>query len=320
MSKRTDLATAVTISSTYAGEFSGKYISAALLTASTLDAGAVTIMPNIKFKQVIQKVETGDLITDGTCDFVASSSVTLSEVILQPEEFQVNLQLCKSDFINTWDAIQMGYSAFNNNGLPTSFSDYLIGYVAGKVAAANEINLWTGNLGGAQAGEYNGFETLAAADATVLDVAGAVPLTAANIIDEMQKVVDLIPNALYGKEDLTLYISNKAQKLYVRALGGFSVAATSNAGSDNRGTQWYDNGGLTFGGVPIFVARGMSDNSMIAAEKSNLFFGTGLMSDYNEVRTIDQTPITGSQNVRIIMRFTAAAQIGVGANVVYYAG
>ena len=289
MSKRTDLATAVTISSTYAGEFSGKYISAALLTASTLDAGAVTIMPNIKFKQVIQKVETGDLITDGTCDFVASSSVTLSEVILQPEEFQVNLQLCKSDFINTWDAIQMGYSAYNNNGLPTSFSDYLIGYVAGKVAAANEINLWTGNLGGAQAGEYNGFETLAAADATVLDVAGAVPLTAANIIDEMQKVVDLIPNALYGKEDLTLYISNKAQKLYVRALGGFSVAATSNAGSDNRGTQWYDNGGLTFGGVPIFVARGMSDNSMIAAEKSNLFFGTGLMSDYNEVRTIDHS-------------------------------
>ena len=320
MSKRTDLATAVTISSTYAGEFSGKYISAALLTASTLDAGAVTIMPNIKFKQVIQKVETGDLITDGTCDFVASSSVTLSEVILQPEEFQVNLQLCKSDFLSTWDAIQMGYSAFNNNGLPTSFSDYLIGYVASKVAAANEINLWTGNLGGAQAGEYNGFETLAAADATVLDVAGAVPLTAANIIDEMQKVVDLIPNALYGKEDLTLYISNKAQKLYVRALGGFSVAATSNAGSDNRGTQWYDNGSLTFGGVPVFVARGMSDNTMIAAEKSNLFFGTGLMSDYNEVRTIDQTPITGSQNVRIIMRFTAAAQIGVGANVVYYAG
>ena len=320
MSNRTDLATAVNITSSYAGEFSGKYISAALLTASTLDANAVTIMPNIKFKQVIQKVETGDLITDGTCDFVASSSVTLSEVILQPLEFQVNLQLCKSDFLSTWDAIQMGYSAFNNNGLPTSFSDYLIGYVAGKVAAQNEINLWTGNLGGAQAGEFDGFETLAAADASVLDVAGAVPLTATNIIDEMQKVVDLIPNTLYGKEDLTLYISNKAQKLYVRALGGFAVAATSNAGSDNRGTQWYDNGGLTFGGVPVFVARGMSDNSMIAAEKSNLFFGTGLMSDYNEVRTIDQTPITGSQNVRILMRFTAGAAVGIGANVVYYAG
>jgi hypothetical protein len=319
MSKRTDLATTVNITSSYAGEFSSKYISASLLSASTIDNGGVTVMPNIKYKQVIQKVETGDLIADGTCDFAASSSVTLSEVILQPEEFQVNLQLCKSDFINTWDAIQMGYSAFNNNGLPTSFSDYLIGYVASKVAAANEINIWTGNLGGAQAGEFNGFETLAAADATVIDVPAPVALTAANIIDKMQEVVDLIPNALYGKEDLKLYISNKAQKLYVRALGGFT-ATIGAAGTDNRGTQWFNNSSLSFGGIPVFVASGMSDNTMIAAETSNLFFGTGLLSDYNEVRTIDQTPITGSQNVRIIMRFTAAVQIGVGADLVYYAG
>lgn len=319
MSKRTDLATTVSISSSYAGEFSGKYISAALLTSSTIDDGGVTVMPNVKFKQVIQKVETGDLIADGTCDFAASSSVTLSEVVLQPEEFQVNLNLCKSDFLNTWDAIQMGYSAFNNNGLPTSFSEYLIGYVASKVAAQNEINLWTGNLGGAQAGEYNGIETLAAADASVIDVATPIALTAANIIDEMQRVVDAIPNALYGKEDLKLYVSNKAAKLYIRALGGFT-ATIGAAGSDSKGTQWYNNGSLSFGGIPIFVARGMSDNTMIAAESSNLFFGTGLLSDYNEVRVIDQTPIDGSQNVRIVMRFTAAVQIGVGADVVYYAG
>jgi len=319
MSKRTDLATTVTISSSYAGSFSSKYVSAALLSSSTIDDGGVTVMPNIKYKQVIQKVETGDLIADGTCDFAASSSVTLSEVILQPEEFQVNLNLCKSDFINTWDSIQMGYSAFNNNGLPTSFADYLIGYVASKVAAQNEINIWTGNLGGAQAGEYNGYETLAAADPSVIDVAGAVPLTAVNIIDQMQSTVDSIPNTLFGKEDLKLYVSNKAAKLYIRALGGFT-ATIGAAGSDNRGTQWYDNGSLSFGGIPIFVARGMSDNTMIAAETSNLFFGTGLLSDYNEVRTIDQTPIDGSQNVRIILRFTASVAIGVGADLVYYAG
>ena len=330
MSKRTDLATTVNITSSYAGEFSSKYISASLLSASTIDNGGVTVMPNIKYKQVIQKVETGDLIADGTCDFTASSSVTLSEVVLTPEEFAVQLNLCKSDFINTWDSIQMGYSAFNNNGLPTSFADYLIGYVAAKVAAQNEINIWTGNLGGAQAGEYNGFETLAAADATVIDVAGAAALTAVNIIDKMQDTVDAIPNTLFGKTDLKLYVSNKAAKLYIRALGGFgsqlNVAGTENvsskgaAGFENRGTQWYGGGSLSFGGIDIFVARGMSDNTMIAAETSNLFFGTGLLSDYNEVRTIDMTPMDGSQNVRIIMRFTAAAAIGVGADVVYYAG
>jgi len=320
MSNKIDLATTVNITSTYAGEFAGKYISAALLSASTIEDGGVEVMPNVKFKSVIQRIETGSLIADGTCDFSASSNVNLTEVVIQPEEFQVNLQLCKSDFINTWESIQMGYSAFNPNGLPSSFADYLVGHVASKVAAANETNIWTGNLGGAQAGEYNGLETLAAADATVLDVSSPIALTAANIIDEMQRVVDLIPNALYGKEDLKLYVSNKAAKLYIRALGGFAVAATSNAGSDNKGTQWYGGGSLSFGGIPIFVGRGMSDDTMMAAQSSNLFFATGLLNDYNEVRVIDMTPIDGSQNCRLVMRFTAAAAIGVGADVVYYAG
>jgi hypothetical protein len=177
MSNKIDLATTVNITSTYAGEFAGKYISAALLSASTIEDGGVEVMPNVKYKSVIQRIETGSLIADGTCDFTASSNVNLTEVVIQPEEFQVNLQLCKSDFINTWESIQMGYSAFNPNGLPTSFADYLVGHVASKVAAANETNIWTGNLGGAQAGEYNGLETLAAADATVLDVSLPVLLT-----------------------------------------------------------------------------------------------------------------------------------------------
>ena len=320
MSNRLDLATTVNITSTYAGEFAGKYISAALLTASTIENGGVTVMPNVKYKSVIQRIETGTLIADGTCDFTPISNVDLTEVIVQPEEFQVNLQLCKSDFINTWESYQMGFSAFNPNGLPTSFSEYLIGHIVAKVAAANESNIWTGNLGGAQAGEYNGIETLAAADATVIDVPTPVALTSANIIDKLQAVVDLIPNALYSSETLKLYISNKAAKLYVRALGGFSVAATANSGTDAKGTQWFNNGALTFGGIPIFLASGMSDDTMIAAESTNLFFATGLLSDYNECRTIDMTPIDGSQNFRFILRFTAAAAIGVGADVVYYAG
>ena len=319
MSKRIELATTVNITSTYAGEFAGKYISAALLSSSTIEDGGVVVMPNVKYKSVIQKISTGTLIADGTCDFNPSSNVDLSEVVIEPLEFQVNLQLCKSDFINTWEAATMGYSAFNPDGLPTSFADYLVGYVAAKVAAANETNIWTGNLGGAQAGEYNGLETLVAADATVIDVPAPVALTAANIIDKMQAVVDLIPNALYGKEELKLYVSNKAAKLYIRALGGFT-ATIGAQGTDNKGTQWYNNGSLSFGGIPIFVARGMSDDTMIAAESSNLFFATGLLSDYNEVRVLDMTPLDGSQNCRLIMRFTAAAAVGVGADVVYYAG
>ena len=57
---------------------------------------------------------------------------------------------------------------------------------------------------------------------------------------------------------------------------------------------------------------------MVAAEKSNLFFGTGLLSDHNEVKLIDMADLDGSQNVRVVMRFTAGVQTGIGADIVYY--
>jgi len=318
MSNRTDLATNVTITSSYAGESAQKFISAALLSATTIEAGVITVMPNVKYKSVIQRVETGsDLITAGSCDFTANSSVTLTEVIIQPSEFQVNMQLCTQTFLNSWESISMGLSAFNE--IPATFAEYLIGHVMAKVAAQTESNIWQGNLGGAQAGEFDGLVTLATADAAVLDVAGAAAggLTAANVIDEMQKAVDTIPNSLYGKEDVRLFISPENARLYVRALGGFSATIGAN-GTDNRGTQWFDNGALSFSGVPVFVARGMPSGYMMICETSNIFFGTGLLSDYNEVRTIDMAPVDGSQNFRLIARFTAAVQIGVPADVVLY--
>ena len=57
---------------------------------------------------------------------------------------------------------------------------------------------------------------------------------------------------------------------------------------------------------------------MVAAEKSNLYFGTGLLSDQNEVKVIDMADIDGSQNVRIVMRFTAGVQYGIGSDIVLY--
>jgi len=58
---------------------------------------------------------------------------------------------------------------------------------------------------------------------------------------------------------------------------------------------------------------------MILTPKSNLYFGTGLLSDFNEVRVIDESEILGSQNVRVVMRFTAGVQHVFGGDVVYYA-
>jgi hypothetical protein len=305
--------TTTSITTTYAGEFAGKYISAALLSASTIENGGIEVKPNVKYKEVIKRIATNDLVKNATCDFDATSTVTLTERILQPEEFQINLQLCKKDFRSDWEAIQMGYSTFDT--LPPSFQDFLLAHVAAKAAENNEISIWRGV--NATAGQFDGLVTLATADATVIDVVGTT-VDAGDVIAELGKVVDAIPATLYGKEDLYIYVSQNIARAYVRALGGFAASGLGANGTNAQGTQWFNNGSLSFDGVKIFVANGLANNYMMAAQKSNLYFGTGLLADHNEVKVIDMADIDGSQNVRIIMRFTAGVNYGVGSEIVLY--
>ena len=309
---------ATSITTTYAGEFAGKYISAALLSADTIEGGGITVKPNVKYKEVMKTLSTNALVKNADCDFADQSTVTLTERVLTPKEFQVNLQICRETLRSDWEAAEMGYSVFDT--LPPSFADFVIGHIAAKVAQKTEETIWQGADG--DEGEFDGFAALFAASGSgvnsVTPTTGVTAVTAANVIQEMGLVVDAIPSGVYGKEDLYLYVSQNIARAYVRALGGFGSNGLGGNGVNNGGTTWYNGGDLAFDGVKLFVCSGMPDNDMVAAQKSNLFFGTGLLSDHNEVKLIDMADLDGSQNVRVVMRFTAGVQIGIGADIVYY--
>ena len=303
------------VASTYAGEFAGKYLGAALLSASTLDAGAVTILPNIKYKATMKVGTFTNLVRSADCGFDdTTSTMNLQEKILTPTELQVNLQICKKELHDDWEAAQMGFSAFDS--LPPLFSDYVISRVAAEVANATENSIWGGAAG---EGNFDGFLTTCLGDGDVNDIT-AVAIDSTNVIAQMGSVVDsAVTNcpAILGKEDLTLYVSTNVAQAYIRALGGFT-ATIGAAGTDNKGTQWYNGGALSFEGINIFVAKGFGSNKMLLSPKSNLFFGTGLLNDRNEVKVIDMSDIDGSQNVRVVMRYTAGVQIGIGNDIVLY--
>jgi len=309
------MATTTSITSTYAGEFAGKYISAALLSGNTIANGLIEVKPNIKFKEVIKNVSIDGITANASCDFADTSTVTLTERIIEPKSLQVNLELCKTPFESDWEAVSMGYSAHDN--LPKTFSDYFIGLLSAKVAEKTEQDIWAGSAG---AGAFDGFETLLAADASLPSgqeiTAGTV--TAANVVVEIEKVASAIPANLYGNEDLFIYVSRNVFRAYKSALGGFAANGVGGAGVNAQGQnqdvdiQW-------FNGVKVVMANGMSDNTMIAAEKSNLYFGTGLLSDQNEVSVLDMSSLDGSKNVRFIMRYTAAVQYGNVTDIVLYA-
>jgi len=305
-----------TITTSYAGQWAGKYVSAALLSAPTIEGGGVTVMPNVKYKAVIQRLETTDFLKDASCDFQPIGTVDLTERVLQVKDLQVNMTFCKSEFHSTWQSIEMGYSSFDT--LPKSFSDYLIAYAAEKVAAANEINVWQGN--GSLSGQFDGLYSSALVDVNLppAQLVASTAINASNVIAQMQLVYDAIPATLYGKQDLKIYVSQNVAKAYVAALGGFAVAATSNSGVNAQGTMWYTNGALTFNGLPIFMANGLPTDSMMATTTSNLYFGCSLLSDTQEVRVIDTSATLGDDNVRVVMRMAAGAQYGVIEDIVIY--
>jgi len=302
--------------STYAGEFAGDYVAAALLSAPTLEKGLITVLPNIHYKRVMKKISTtGSVLVDATCDFDHNMDVDVAERVLTLKELQSNVQLCKKDYHQDWIATQAGYSAYES--LPGNFKDFMIAHVAGMTAAKIETNIWEGAVG--SSGQFDGLVTLALADATVVDVASHAAVTAANVIDKLGSIVDAIPNTVYGSESLKIYVSRNIAKAYVRALGGFIAAGVGANGTDNKGTQWFSNGALTFDGIPVVVANGMADDTAMAAESTNLFFGCGLLSDINqEVKFIDLSEIDGSQNCRIVMRMSAGVQYAIGSDVVLY--
>ena len=303
------------ITTTYSGEFAGKYIASALLSAQTLDNKYITIMPNVKFKSVIQKIAVDSIVNDASCDFTTSGTVALTERILEPKELQVNLSLCKQEFVDSWQALQLGYSAFDT--IPATFTDFLVSYVGGKVAEATEESIWRGTTAtnGQFGGIYNALSSSVVAGGTNAPVTASISgsVTSANVLTALNSLVDAIPQTIYGKEDVLIYIPTNVAKAYQQALAGGAQGANGYNNQMN-----VDSKPMNFNGVALAWCPGLASSAMVAAQKSNLFFGTGLLSDYNEVKVLDMADLDGSQNFRIIMRYTAGTQYGIGTDIAIY--
>ena len=121
---------AFTTTSNYAGKAAGFYISAALNQANSLDY--LTLIENVKFKSNIQKMAGSGLVQDSSCDFTDAGTLALTENVLTPKLLQINLDLCKSTLLDSWEALQMRAGA--GAPPPASFDDYVISYMGEIIA------------------------------------------------------------------------------------------------------------------------------------------------------------------------------------------
>ena len=296
------MATTTSLTTTYAGKEAAGYIRAAFLSNESL--AAVTFKENIEYKQVVRKLVDNVTFANATCDFTPTGTVTLTERILTLEKFQVHRQLCKKDFLADWEA-----KSEQDGFLHASLTDALIANVMAGVGANNERVMWQGV--NATAGEYAGFETLFLADAAVLDVADPEAITSANVIDEMNKLVLTLPvRVRRATEKPVIAVSSNVAEAFRTAILGLGGGSYLYQGETVKMT-WQ-------GQYDIVECPGMSDDTMAFYQKSNLWFGTNLLDQWNNVAVLDMYQYDLSDNVRFAASFFAGVQYGFGDEIAFY--
>lgn len=296
------MATTTSLTTTFAGREAAGYIRAAFLSNESL--AAVTFKENIEYKQVVRRLVDNITFANATCDFTPTGTVTLTERILVLEKFQVHRQLCKKDFLSDWEA-----KSEQDGNLHASLTDAIIANVMAGIAANNEVVMWQGV--NATAGEYAGFETLFLADSAVLDVATPEAITSANVIEEMARLVLTLPTRVRrATEKPVIAVSSNVAEAFRTAILGLGGGSYLYQGETVKMT-WQ-------GQYDIIECPGMSDDTMAMFQKSNLWFGTNLLDQWNSVAVLDMYDKDLSDNVRFAASFFAGVQYGFGDEIAFY--
>lgn len=293
------MATVINIDTNYNGEAAGKIFTSIFLSADTLDKNAVNVIPNVVgTKAYLRKTELTDGIVDFACGFTPSGTLDLGEKEVTLKKLMLPLEICKETFRQRWSASQMGFSAWNDE-IPADEREALLLEAKGLIASTIEKDIWNGD--GSVNGHFNGILTELATDTDSNDVTG-VAITAANVIDEMGKVLDATPTAVLQRPDFVFAVSTDVYRKYVRALGAANFAQST----------------TDFEGYELTVLAGLPANSILTYNRENVVFLTGLESDFNELRIKDMDETDLSGNIRIKAVYIAGASYVDGSMVTWY--
>ncbi len=293
-------------STTYYGKDADGFYSTALIKGTSKEN--FTLIPNVKSKVKMASINLGTIVQEDGCSFNASGDATLAQKTLEVCDLKVNLEICTETFWSTYLA-EKSRAGSNNNEIPADFNTYLVDLIAKKTASELENTVWKGNQSSSPiVGICDGLIKEMLADGTVVDVAGAT-LSTSNIVSKLEAVYAVIPDAIINEPDMRIFVSVSAAKLYKQAQ---AAVATGN------GTYYIGGKELDFLGIKIVECPGMPANTMVAAQVSNIWYGTDLLSDENSVKLIDMSSTTGDNTVRFLTSFKFGVSYAKGAEVVLF--
>ena len=315
----------VSPATTYAGVSAAPFVAPALKLANTLQKGFVRQIDGIQNKAVISNLSSTGVIQAANCDWNDNQSLTLGERVLTLTDLAVMEALCRKTLLPTW-AGMTGARETMTAGSP-EFVNFAMATVAGYAAQGVEVGIWQGGMTTGQEGflsddgvlDAAGYAAsiLGGATATNEEVVTAAGFDAANILGAAGAFSEVYVNAvtncpaILNRTDVAFYCSPATAGAYMQ---GLSLAGDSQGVNLQSTNQAFDT--LQYLGIPIYVCPGMFDSALILTYVENLVVGSNLMTDYTSAQYIDDWVYSGSDLVKIAMRFGTGMQVGIPADIV----
>jgi len=236
-------------------------------------------IPGVKSSTKISNVDFDNLLKASTCNFTAGSQ-TLDAVDVDVCGVSAMAEICQFDLETSFLADQMAKGS-NSNFEVASFMDYYWNEMASEIESEIEQIRWKGDTtitGTTYLNLCDGYEKKLLADSGVTDVT-LTAITTTNVIDAMIDVVNALPATLKCKRsDLRFYVSpNVALSYELAAAQGNTIAYI---------TQSL---GLSFLGIKIVCAEGMTDSKMVLTRKQNMLYAFDGAGDSKELKAINLT-------------------------------
>lgn len=299
--KKFQLDTTVSVNSNYAGALAGELLVEAMKKADTIGKGLITVLPNVIGSGNLPKLTYSDSLAAYACGFTPTGSVDYTEKEVATKKFKIEHELCKDTFHQTFAAQAAGLFAANND-IPATVQEGILIAIIDRLGETIDAQIWNGNN---SASQFNGYHVQFSGDSAVIDIS-ATTVTASNVVAEITKVYNAIPEAIMGEADLRIVVSPNVARAYKQALAAQGLN-TFNFDKE-----------LDFLGIKMESVAGLSSNRMVAYRVKNLAFLTGLESDYNTVAVKDMDESDLSGTIRTKVTFSAGVGYSFGGEIVYY--
>ena len=300
----------------------------ALLKPNFIKNDYIRVEPNCTKEAVLRKLvmanNTVSQVDNRDCAWTPKQRFTNDTETFTVKNWKINEEQC----LETLDSI------YSENVL-SEFRDYQAG--ATKTIMPNDLEtavmfhlenslgsdidrIIIGGNGNAVDGIQNGLIDKALASSNTIKVANTVNIDATNVLAEIQKVYEAIPNIVLNeglyepeKAPVRIFVDINTYRYALQALSGvagqYQVVLPSWA---------YADGKITYMGIEVCLVNYMPANTMFAASRDNMIFFTDLLSDTKEIRVAHGNDLKDESMVYIKGAYRAEAAFVFEDEVVLY--